>query len=135
MSWRELNRFAPAAKSTVMTERPGIDSERNVATPCAPLIAFSSGWVTSCSTCSAVNPAESVWIVTCDGTNSGKTSNELCHAPHADRTSASTLNVTAAPRLRTQREINHSIARQSCPGVATPSSRDSNRPVPLITTG
>ena len=63
-----------------MTDRPGMDSERMVASPVAPLTAFSIGLVTSCSTCSAVKPGASVWMSTVEGTNSGKTSSGALRA-------------------------------------------------------
>ena len=57
-----------------MTERPWIDCERTAAMPSTPLIASSIGLVTSTSTCSGESPGASVWIETCGGANSGKTS-------------------------------------------------------------
>jgi len=62
----------------VMTERPWIDTERSDSTPGTPLTAFSIGWVTSTSTCSAVRPGASAWMPTWGGANSGKTSYLAC---------------------------------------------------------
>ena len=61
-------------KMTVMTEIPWIEPERSDSIPCSPLRTFSIGWVTSASTCSGERPGASVWIWTCGGANSGKTS-------------------------------------------------------------
>ena len=60
MPWRALLRSILSANWMVMTDRPGMDSERMVASPGVPLTAFSIGLVTSCSTCSAVKPGASV---------------------------------------------------------------------------
>jgi hypothetical protein len=58
----------------ITTDSPGIDSERSVAKPAAPLTALSMRLVTSSSTCSGAKPGASVWMSTCEGTNSGNTS-------------------------------------------------------------
>ena len=50
----------PSEKITVIADRPAMDSERIADTPADPLIAASTGRVTSCSTCSAVSPGASV---------------------------------------------------------------------------
>ena len=50
----------PSANVIVTTERPGIDSERSVASPAAPLTAFSTCFVTSSSTCCGAKPGASV---------------------------------------------------------------------------
>ena len=75
----------PSAKVMVTTDRPGIDSERSVASPAAPLTAFSTCLVTSSSTCCGAKPGASVWMSTCDGTNSGKHVERRLHrAPGAE---------------------------------------------------
>jgi hypothetical protein len=63
-----------SASTAVMTDRPWMDCDRTAAMPSTPLIASSSGLVTSTSTCSGERPGASVWIETCGGANSGKTS-------------------------------------------------------------
>ncbi len=50
----------PSAKVTVTTESPGIDSDRSVARPGAPLTAFSTCLVTNSSTCCGAKPGASV---------------------------------------------------------------------------
>ena len=64
----------PSLKTAVTTERPWIDWERSASRFPRPLIAFSTGRVTSDSTCSGVSPGASVWTITSGGTKSGKTS-------------------------------------------------------------
>src|SRR3984957_666936 len=91
----------PSANVIVTTERPGIDSERRVASPAAPFTAFSTCLVTSSSTCCGAKPGASVWMSTCDGTNSGNTSRGACSAPQHPRTSASIVSAVPAPKWRT----------------------------------
>jgi hypothetical protein len=81
----------------VTTDSPGIDSERMVASPAEPLTAFSTCLVTSSSTCWGANPGASVWMSTCDGTNSGKTSSGACSAPQLPRMSAIRVSAVIAP--------------------------------------
>ncbi len=64
----------PCASTAVITESPWMDCDRTSAIPFTPLIASSSGLVTRISTCSAEKPGASVWMETCGGANSGKTS-------------------------------------------------------------
>src|SRR6476469_2452463 len=54
----------------------GTDLERSSSRPGMPPTAASIGTLTSCSTSSAVNPRQAVWISTRGGANSGKTSTD-----------------------------------------------------------
>ena len=89
------------------TERPGIDSERNAASPGAPFTAASIGRVTSASTWSGVNPGASVWIETCAGTNSGNTSIGVRRARDAPSTRNASASVATTPRRRTDQATSH----------------------------
>src|ERR687898_2938884 len=55
-------------------ERSATDLERISSSPGIPFSSFSSGTVISSSTCSEELPIAMVWISTCGGANSGKTS-------------------------------------------------------------
>src|SRR5947207_14156178 len=125
------------ANVMVTTDNPGMDSERSVASPAVPFTAFSMGFVTSSSTCCGANPGASVWMSTCEGTNSGKTSSAECSAPQEPRSSASTVSAVTEPNCRTHSVTNARImavpplfgwraelARQELPGRR----RDKARP-------
>ena len=58
--WRARNTSVPSLKTTVMIDRPWIDSERTDSWLPRPLIAVSTGRVTSCSACSGERPGHSV---------------------------------------------------------------------------
>ncbi len=73
-AWRARKMSVPGASTAVMMERPWIDCERTMAMPATPLMTSSIGLVTRISTCSGAKPGASVWIETCGGANSGKTS-------------------------------------------------------------
>src|SRR5271166_6710522 len=93
-----------SANVIVTTDKPGMDSERKVASPAAPLTAFSTCLVTSSSTCCGAKPGASVWMSTCEGTNSGKTSSGDCSAPQQPSTSATAESAATAPKWRTHKE-------------------------------
>ena len=86
-----------SVKVMVTTDKPGIDSERSVAKPAAPLTALSMRLVISASTCSGANPGASVWMSTCEGTNSGKTSRGARMAPQQPSINASTDSTVTMP--------------------------------------
>ncbi len=73
-NWRSRYTSLDASKVAVITDRLCTEVERSVSSPGMPLIAFSSGWVTSTSTWSGASPGASVRTCTCGGANSGKTS-------------------------------------------------------------
>jgi len=81
----------------VTSDRPGMDSERMVESPGAPLTAFSIGLVTSCSTCWAVKPGASVWMSTAEGTKSGNTSSGALRVAHRPAISAIRVKVAMVP--------------------------------------
>ena len=78
--WRARMMSVPSLKTAITLENPWIDSERIDSRPPTPFTPFSTGRVTSCSTCSAERPGASVWMITCGGANSGKTSSFACIA-------------------------------------------------------
>ena len=92
-SCRAWSSGVPSLKTMVMTETPWMDSERIDSWLPSPLMAVSSGRVTSVSTCSAERPGASAWTVTLGGTKSGKTSSlawDARYAPYATSTAART---------------------------------------------
>ncbi len=70
----------PSLKTAVMTDSPEMDSERNDSMLPRPLMVFSSGRVTSTSTCSGERPGASVSTETSGGTKLGSTSSLACSA-------------------------------------------------------
>jgi hypothetical protein len=72
--WRAMKMSAESSNTTVMTDRPGMDSELMRSTCAMPLSAPSSGRVTRVSICSGASPGASVCTNTVGGTNSGSTS-------------------------------------------------------------
>ena len=72
--WRARNTSVPSLNTTVMMDRPPMDSERSDSMSPRPLTIVSMGSVTSNSTCSGARPGHSVWIATCGWTKFGKTS-------------------------------------------------------------
>ncbi len=95
---RAMCTSTPSANVIVTTESPGMDSERSVASPEAPFTAFSICLVMSSSTCCGANPGASVWMSTCEGTNSGNTSKGERSAPQHPRTSANIVSAVTAPK-------------------------------------
>ncbi len=87
-----------SASTAVMTESPWMDCERTVAIPSTPLIASSIGLVTSTSTCSGERPGASVWMDTCGGANSGKTSSREPATTPAPYTTSASASPTTTPR-------------------------------------
>ncbi len=102
--WRATCTSTPSLKVMVTTDRPGMDSERSVANPDAPFTALSMRLVTSSSTCCGAKPGASVWISTCEGTNSGNTSRGERIAPQHPSSSANPANAVTMPQWRTQRD-------------------------------
>ncbi len=133
MPCRALYRSILSVNWMVMTDRPGMDSERMVASPCAPLTAFSIGLVTSCSTCWAVKPGASVWMSTVEGTKSGNTSSGALRVAHSPSTRAIKVRVAMVPEKRTQRPTSQRMP-QSSTSVLGLVSRASSRPAPSTTT-
>jgi hypothetical protein len=73
-SCRTCNTLACASNTSVTADRPCSDFERIDCSPTMPPSAFSTGCVTSVSTCSLVRPGASVWTMLIGGANSGNTS-------------------------------------------------------------
>ena len=85
-------------ETTVITDRPGIDSELTRSTAGIPAVVFSMGRVTSASTCSGARPGASVCTVTVGGTNSGSTSRRPCVAAQPPYSSNTTASAATTPR-------------------------------------
>jgi len=68
---RARNTSLCSSKTAVITESPCTDCERMDSRLATPLMAFSTGRVTSASTSSGESPGASVWITTCGGAKSG----------------------------------------------------------------
>src|SRR3954468_15362998 len=68
--------------------------------PCTPLIASSSGLVTSSSTCSGDSPGASVWMLTWGGANSGKTSSGARARVLAPTSTSAAARPSTTPRCR-----------------------------------
>ena len=117
----------------VTTDRPGMDSDRSVASPGAPSTAFSIGLVTSCSTCWAVKPGASVWMSTVDGTKSGKTSSGALRIAHNPASSAIKVRVASVPAYRTHKPTSQRMPYSSA-SVLGLVSRANSRPAPSVTT-
>ncbi len=74
-SWRARWRLVPGSKTRSIEDSPGIDSEWIVFSQATPLSrSCSIGTVIICSTSLADRPSASVWMRTCGGENSGRTS-------------------------------------------------------------
>ena len=74
-SWRAWYRLVPGAKSRLIWDSPGIESDVTSVTPITPSSRFfSSGTVTRDSTSGAERPGASVWIRAVTGAVSGSTS-------------------------------------------------------------
>ena len=86
----------PQSNSTHTTAMPTAVADRTRRTPGPPLMADSSGNVTSASNSSGAMPWPSARMVTVGAVRSGKTSIGICRAvqiPAASNTAASTITI------------------------------------------
>src|SRR4029434_2901404 len=77
-------------------------SDRTDSRSIAPFTAYSTGRVTSISTCSGDRPGASVWMVTCGWTNSGNTSSCACDATQPPQPSSTSARASTTPRNRSE---------------------------------
>src|SRR5262245_42824670 len=89
----------PSWKMISTTERPWTDLERSTSSRGMPLTAYSMGSVTSCSISLGDRPGASVWMTTCGGANSGKTSRRARRAALTPSSSNSTARASTTTRL------------------------------------
>ena len=89
-SCRAMKMSVPQSNSTHTTAIPTAVADRTRRTPDAPLMALSSGKVTSDSISSGAMPCPSVRMVTVGAVRSGKTSIGICRAVQAPAASSST---------------------------------------------
>src|SRR5919112_1185255 len=109
---RASYRSVSLLKISWICERSATDLERISSSPGIPFSSSSSGTVISSSTCSEELPIARVWISTCGGANSGKTSiSELRVSPTPNTSSAA-----AAKRIsHRNRKLDPTIQRISNP--------------------
>ena len=81
-----------------MDDSVGTEVERSWSSPGMPFMASSSGTVTSDSTSEVDSPRLSVWISTCGGANSGKTSTALDRIVAAPKAISATAAATTRYR-------------------------------------
>src|SRR2546422_397414 len=92
--------LVPHVKTTITVDSPAEDLERTTSTPGVPLTAVSMRKVISVSTSSGERPGASVWITTCGGANSGRTSRVMFQTTKLPTTRTMTNATTVRRRLR-----------------------------------
>src|SRR5918992_4966740 len=109
---RASYRSVSLLKMSWICERSATDLERISSSPGIPFSSFSSGTVISSSTCSEELPIAMVWISTCGGANSGKTSTSALRvSPIPKIISAAAAKITS----HRNRKLDPTIQRISIP--------------------
>src|ERR687894_1794570 len=109
---RDSYRSTSLSKMSWICERSATDLERISMSPGIPFSSSSSGTVISSSTCSEELPIAMVWISTCGGANSGKTSTSALRVSPMPKTiSAAAAKITS----HRNRKLDPTIQRISNP--------------------
>src|SRR5918994_3646805 len=109
---RASYRSVSLLKISWICERSATDLERISSSPGSPFSSFSNGTVINSSTCSEELPIAMVWISTCGGANSGKTSTSALRVSPMPKTiSAMAAKNTSHPK----RKLDPTIQRISNP--------------------
>src|SRR5918995_2207000 len=109
---RASYRSVSLLKRSSICERSETDLERISSSPGTPFSWFSSGTVISSSTCSEELPTAMVWISTCGGANSGKTSTSALRVSPIPKTISATAAKITSHR---NRKLDPTIQRISNP--------------------
>src|SRR5215212_6108478 len=109
---RASYRSVSLLKRSSICERSETDLERISSSPGSPFSWFSSGTVTSSSTCSEELPTAMVWISTRGGANSGKTSRSALRVSPMPKTMSAAAAKSTSHR---NRKLNPTIQRISNP--------------------
>src|ERR687894_960965 len=109
---RDSYRSVSLLKMSWICDRSATDLERISSSPGIPFSSFSRGTVISSSTCSEELPIAMVWISTCGGANSGKTSTSALRVSPIPKT----ISAAAAKRIsHRNRKLDPTIQRISNP--------------------
>src|SRR5918992_1264106 len=109
---RDSYRSTSLLKMSWICERSATDLERISSSPGIPFSWSSSGTVISSSTCSEELPIAMVWISTCGGANSGKTSTSALRVSPMPKTISATAAKITSHR---NRKLDPTIQRISNP--------------------
>ncbi len=110
-SWRARVSSVPFSKMSRIEESCETDLERTSLRPGMPCRTSSIGTVTSSSTSAEELPSAIVWISTCGGANSGKTSTFALGTSKAPKTMSAVATKITSQRNRRLRETIQRISR------------------------
>ncbi len=110
-SWRAKYTSVSSLNTSVISDRPGLFSERISVSAGRPVIAISTGTVTKRSTSSGERPGASVAICTCTLVTSGNASSDSLRAASMPKNSSTAATTATTSRCLSAPRINASIMR------------------------